>query len=90
MTRARPVLSDAPLTAFGKTMPARPINPSNGQTMEYHLGDARMPPNTPSVDRTFKFYVGGKQARPDAPYVRAVVSPAGKVLGQVGAIVRAG
>ena len=29
-------------------------------------------------------YVGGAQKRPDAPYARPVVTPSGKVVGQVG------
>ncbi|PWW01444.1 aldehyde dehydrogenase (NAD+) [Hoeflea marina] len=38
----------------------------------------------PSLDRTAKLYVGGKQARPDGNYSRSIVSPKGKVLGEVG------
>ena len=37
-----------------------------------------------SIDRTLKMYVGGAQKRPDAPYARPVVTPSGKVIGQVG------
>lgn len=37
----------------------------------------------PSIDRTLKMYIGGAQKRPDAPYARPVVSPDGKVVGQV-------
>lgn len=37
-----------------------------------------------SIDRTLKMYVGGAQKRPDAPYARPVVTPSGKVVGQVG------
>ena len=36
-----------------------------------------------SIDRTLKMYIGGSQKRPDAPYARPVVSPDGKVVGQV-------
>ncbi|WP_077964426.1 aldehyde dehydrogenase family protein [Ensifer adhaerens] len=38
----------------------------------------------PDVDRTAKLFVGGKQARPDGNYNRSVLSPKGKVLGEVG------
>jgi aldehyde dehydrogenase (NAD+) len=38
----------------------------------------------PSVDRTAKLFIGGKQARPDGNYNRNVLSPKGKVLGEVG------
>lgn len=37
-----------------------------------------------SIDRTFKMYYGGGQKRPDAPYVRPVINPDGKVVGHVG------
>ena len=36
------------------------------------------------IDRTAKLFIGGKQARPDSGYSRAVLSPSGAVLGQVG------
>jgi len=36
------------------------------------------------IDRTAKLFIGGKQARPDSGYSRAVLSPSGDVLGQVG------
>lgn len=36
-----------------------------------------------SIDRTLKMYIGGSQKRPDATYARPVVSPDGKVIGQV-------
>lgn len=39
---------------------------------------------TPSLDRTAKLFVGGKQARPDGNYSRPVLSPKGKVIGEVG------
>ena len=37
----------------------------------------------PSIDRTPKMYIGGAQKRPDAAYSRPVLSPDGKMLGQV-------
>jgi len=36
------------------------------------------------VDRTAKLYIAGKQARPDSGYTRAVLSPKGRFLGEVG------
>ena len=36
-----------------------------------------------SIDRTVKMYIGGSQKRPDATYCRPVISPSGKVIGQV-------
>jgi aldehyde dehydrogenase (NAD+) len=38
----------------------------------------------PLLDRTAKLFIGGKQARPDGNYSRAIVSPAGKLVGEVG------
>ncbi|MEJ6707642.1 MAG: aldehyde dehydrogenase family protein [Amylibacter sp.] len=35
------------------------------------------------IDRTAKMYIGGKQARPDGGYSRKVLSPKGKLVGQV-------
>jgi aldehyde dehydrogenase (NAD+) len=36
------------------------------------------------IDQTAKMYIGGKQARPDSAYSRAVLDPAGKLMGEVG------
>ncbi|RYE08939.1 MAG: aldehyde dehydrogenase family protein [Hyphomicrobiales bacterium] len=36
------------------------------------------------IDQTAKMYIGGKQARPDSGYSRAVLSPAGEIVGEVG------
>jgi aldehyde dehydrogenase (NAD+) len=83
MPRLRPKLTDAPLSAFGKTVPARPLNPSKDQPQDYHLDDGKHAPHTPEVDRTYKLYIGGKQARPDAVYARSITGPTGKVLAQV-------
>jgi aldehyde dehydrogenase (NAD+) len=38
----------------------------------------------PTIDRTAKLFIGGKQARPDGNYNRPIVSPKGKVVGEVG------
>lgn len=38
----------------------------------------------PLIDRTAKLYIGGKQARPDGNYSRPILSPKGKLIGEVG------
>jgi len=38
----------------------------------------------PAIDRTAKLFIGGKQVRPDGNYSRAVTSPKGRVVGEVG------
>ncbi len=38
----------------------------------------------PPVDRTPKLFIGGKQVRPDQGYSRTIVSPRGRVVGEVG------
>jgi aldehyde dehydrogenase (NAD+) len=38
----------------------------------------------PPVDRTPKLFIGGKQARPDSGYSRAILSPKGVRVGEVG------
>jgi aldehyde dehydrogenase (NAD+) len=45
--------------------------------------DGGLPDTGGSLDRTPKLYVGGKQSRPDGGYSRAVVSPEGKLVGEV-------
>ena len=37
-----------------------------------------------AVDRTAKLYIGGKQARPDGNYSLPVISPKGKLIGEMG------
>jgi aldehyde dehydrogenase (NAD+) len=37
-----------------------------------------------AIDRTAKLFIGGKQARPDGGYSRAILSPSGEIIGQVG------
>jgi aldehyde dehydrogenase (NAD+) len=37
-----------------------------------------------AIDRTAKLYIGGKQARPDSGYSRAILSPSGELIAQVG------
>jgi aldehyde dehydrogenase (NAD+) len=39
---------------------------------------------SPLIDRTAKLFIGGKQARPDGNYSRPILSPKGKVVGEVG------
>ena len=41
-------------------------------------------PVVEGLDRTAKLFIGGKQARPDGGYSKAVYSPKGKLLGQIG------
>ena len=67
----RPELG-APAEDWGTNLPATPIglNVSDGLTDR--------------LDRTAKLYIGGAQKRPDGNYTRAVLSPAGKLVGQVG------
>src|SRR5690606_5924332 len=36
------------------------------------------------LDQTAKMYIGGKQARPDSGYSRAVLDPAGRLIGEAG------
>ena len=38
----------------------------------------------PPIDRTAKMYIGGKQVRPDGEYVRKVLGPDGRLVGEVG------
>ena len=38
----------------------------------------------PALDRTAKLFIGGKQARPDGNYSRVILSPSGKIVGEVG------
>ncbi len=48
--------------------------------------EAEVKPNfdEPALDRTAKLFVGGKQARPDGNYSRIILSPSGKIVGEVG------
>jgi aldehyde dehydrogenase (NAD+) len=41
-------------------------------------------PENAGVDRTAKLYIAGRQSRPDSGYTRAIVSPKGRLLGEVG------
>ncbi|MEJ2758180.1 MAG: aldehyde dehydrogenase family protein, partial [Anaerolineales bacterium] len=61
------------LKDWGKYVPAHPMMPDGNGSHDL----AR-------VDRTPKMYIGGRQVRPDGHYTRAVVSPEGKLVGQVG------
>ena len=78
MARPRPAFmppADDAQAKWGEHVPARPAMPdterSNGRGL-------------PRVDRTPKMYIGGKQVRPDGQYTLAVLSAAGKIIGQVG------
>jgi aldehyde dehydrogenase (NAD+) len=48
--------------------------------------EAEVKPNfdEPALDRTAKLFISGKQARPDGNYSRVIVSPSGKIVGEVG------
>jgi aldehyde dehydrogenase (NAD+) len=48
--------------------------------------EADVKPNfdEPAIDRTAKLFIGGKQARPDGNYSRTILSPSGKIVGEVG------
>jgi aldehyde dehydrogenase (NAD+) len=48
--------------------------------------EAEVRPNfdEPALDRTAKLFIGGKQARPDGNYSRTILSPSGKIVGEVG------
>jgi aldehyde dehydrogenase (NAD+) len=48
------------------------------------IEEASPPDALPSIDRTAKMYVGGRQARPDAEYARRILSPSGRLIGEVG------
>ena len=67
----RPELG-APAEDWGTNLPAAPLGLKAGAGRADHL------------DRTAKLYIGGAQKRPDGNYTRAVLSPAGKLVGQVG------
>jgi len=74
--RPRPSFEPAEAsTTWGATTPSRPTLPDNGRQSTKEL---------PKVDRTPKMYIGGKQVRPDGSYTRAVLSPKGELIGQVG------
>ncbi|MBK5566194.1 aldehyde dehydrogenase family protein [Ensifer sp. SSB1] len=64
-----------------KAWAGRKLRPAVAEpTLKPAVGDFAMP----DVDRTAKLFIGGKQARPDGNYNRNVLSPKGKVLGEVG------
>ena len=75
MKRARPQLPAPPADWGAHTPPAPAALPPP---------DSSGGPRGGSLDRTAKLYIGGKQARPDGNYTRAVVSPAGALIGQAG------
>nr|XP_022292443.1 aldehyde dehydrogenase family 16 member A1-like [Crassostrea virginica] len=77
--RPRPGKVEVDLKTFGATLPQRPTF-ENVDNKQITVNGVTMP----SIDRTFKMYYGGGQKRPDAPYVRPVINPDGKVVGHVG------
>lgn len=71
MSRPQPKPGDAP-KSWGGNVPPAPVG----------LGTTTA--NGAHIDRTPKLYIGGKQKRPDGNYTRPVLSPDGKLVGQVG------
>ncbi|MBZ7925384.1 aldehyde dehydrogenase family protein [Ensifer adhaerens] len=64
-----------------KAWAGRKLRPAVAEpTLKPAVADFAMP----DVDRTAKLFIGGKQVRPDGNYNRNVLSPKGKVLGEVG------
>jgi aldehyde dehydrogenase (NAD+) len=61
--------------ASRKPRPSRPAEPPLAVGTGFDM---------PALDRTAKLFVGGKQVRPDANYSRPVLSPKGRLLGEVG------
>lgn len=74
----RPPADGEEKPAWGSVIPARPSLPNGSKS---NGKDAREPLR---IDRTPKMYIGGKQVRPDGAYTRAVLSPKGEAIGQVG------
>lgn len=62
------------LKSLAKLKPLKALEPMQQTVFEPIAG----------IDRTPKNYVGGKQARPDGSSVMPVVSPSGKLVGEVG------
>ncbi|MBN8995337.1 MAG: aldehyde dehydrogenase family protein [Rhizobiales bacterium] len=56
-----------------KAIAEKPMPKASGETLPVS-----------AIDRTAKLYIGGKQARPDGGYSRAVLSPSGALVGEVG------
>jgi len=80
---SRPQALPWPGTGFSAPEPlARPLQEPSGPEGP----DDRPAPKdlAPPVDRTPKLYVGGRHVRPEAPSVRLVYSPEGRVVGAVG------
>ena len=57
---------------------ARAVRPGDGR------GGGGESSVLPPINRTSKLFIGGKQTRPDQGYVRAIHSPQGDLLGEVG------
>ncbi len=56
--------------------PRKPLAPPRFSPTEPRLPDV--------IDRTAKLFIAGKQARPDGGYTQQILSPKGKILGEVG------
>ena len=68
--RIKPQLGDPPAD-WGAQVPPAPLG------LESAVSNSE-------IDRTAKLYIGGGQKRPDGNYTRPVLSPSGKLAGQVG------
>ncbi|MBA2678554.1 MAG: aldehyde dehydrogenase family protein, partial [Ktedonobacteraceae bacterium] len=62
-----------------------PEETSDEESMNGHMHTSALSSFTfPAIDRTAKLFIGGKQARPDSGYSRAIYTPAGELIGEVG------
>ncbi|GBD29372.1 Aldehyde dehydrogenase B [bacterium HR32] len=68
----------------GKPLAAWPAGGGSVPETDLPPASPPQPAALPAVDRTPKMYVGGRQVRPDAPYVRFVYGPDGRLVGEVG------
>jgi aldehyde dehydrogenase (NAD+) len=68
----------------GKPLAAWPTGGGSVPETDSPPASPPQPAVLPAVDRTPKMYVGGRQVRPDAPYVRFVYGPDGRLVGEVG------
>ena len=68
--RIKPQLGDPPAD-WGAQVPPAPLGLESAASNS-------------EIDRTAKLYIGGGQKRPDGNYTRPVLSPSGKLVGQVG------
>ena len=85
-TPSMPVSPRTPVNPCTPVVPCSPVGPI-GPVIPLSTIQLQIAPggfDTPALDRTAKLFIGGKQARPDGNYSRVIVSPAGKLVGEVG------